>query len=261
MKNFNSLSKVERRAFPGARATYSDPPSIPDSEILWLTSNDSHGNWITGLYAAGDPARNQCLIHFYAGNENLSTMEPFIETCRSRGLSVLIFDYRGYGASDGRPREASFYSDAELIYEWLRDRYPERAVLVSGRALGSAVAVHLAQVRDISGLILFSPFTNMMDLVSDVFPNDEVVIEDAMPFVFDNLEMIRKVKCPLLIVNGEEDSTIPEEMIRALEVAVKSSLMRIDVPGAGHQDLLEHYGEFVWPAVFDFIDACVAGFR
>lgn len=254
MKNFNTLSKVERRAFPGAQSSYSDPLSIPRSETIWLTSKDSHGNWITGLYAAGDDSRNQCLIHFYAGNENLNQMEHFIDTCRLRGLSVLIFDYRGYGASGGRPRETAFYSDAELIYDWLRERYPDAEVLVSGKALGSSVAVHLAQHRDVRGLILFSPFTNMMDLVSDIFPRDEVVIEDAMPFVFDNLETIRKVKCPILMVNGTEDSIIPRQMTQALELAVKSRLTRLDVPGAGHQDLLEESGDIVWRGVFEFID-------
>lgn len=254
MKNFNSLSKVERRAFPGARSTHSDPPVIPNSEAIWLMSNDSHGNWITGIYAAGDPARKQCLIHFYAGNENLHNMDYFIDACRSRGLSILMFDYRGYGASDGRPREAAFYSDAELIYDWLIERYPEYKVLVSGRALGSAVAVYLAQHRDIRGLILFSPFTNMMELMSDIFPRDEVVIEDAMPFAFDNLEMIRKVKCPVLMVNGVEDATIPRGMTRALELAVKSPLTRIEVPGAGHQNLFELGGDSVWQGVFEFVD-------
>lgn len=254
MKNFHNLSKVERRAFPGAQATYSDLPAIARSEIIWLTSNDDRGDWITGLFAAGDPARKQCLIHFYAGNENLGKMGSFIETCRSHGLSVLMFDYRGYGASRGRPREAAFYSDAELIYDWLRERYPDYQAIVSGRALGTAVAVYVAQHRDVQGLILFSPFTNMMEVVSDVFPKDEIVIEEAMPFVFDNLERIRKVKAPILLVTGSEDATVPGHMTRELEAAVKSSLTRLDVPGVGHQDLFERGGDIVWQGAFDFID-------
>lgn len=254
MRNFHSLSKVERRAFAGAQATYSDLPAIPQSEIIWLTSNDDQGDWITGLFAEGDPDRKQCLIHFYAGNENLGKMASFIETCRSRGLSVLMFDYRGYGASRGRPREAAFYSDAKLIYDWLHDRYPDYTAIVSGRALGTAVAIYLAQYRDVRGLILLSPFTNMMEVVSDIFPKDEIVIEEAMPFVFDNLERIRKVKCPILMVTGSEDTIAPPRMIQELEAAIKTSLQRLDVTSAGHQDLLEGSSEVVWQAIFEFID-------
>ncbi|MGA8262172.1 MAG: alpha/beta fold hydrolase [Arenicellales bacterium] len=254
MKNFHSLSKVERRAFPGAQATYSDLPAIPRSEIIWLTSNDDHGDWITGLFAQGDPARKQCLIHFYAGNENLGKMGSFIETCRSHGLSVLMFDYRGYGASRGRPRESAFYSDAKLIYEWLHERYPDYGAIVSGRALGTAVAIYLAQHFDVRGLILLSPFTSMMEVVSDIFPKDEIVIEEAMPFVFDNLDRIRKVRCPILMVTASEDATAPRHMIQELEAAVRTSLTRLDVPSTGHQDLLERGGDIVWEGIFNFID-------
>lgn len=255
MKNFNSLSRVERRAFPGAQATYSDLPIVPQSEMIWLTSNDEQGDWITGLFAAGDPSRRQCVIHFYAGHENLGKLQYFIETCRSHGLSVLIFDYRGYGASRGRPRESAFYSDAELIYDWLRERYPDHEAIISGRALGTAVAVYLAQHREASGLILLSPFTSMMELVSDIFPKDEVVIEEAMPFTFDNLEMIRKVRCPILMVNGTEDTTIPLSMTRSLEAAVRTSFTRLDVPGVGHLDLFDAGSNIAWEGIFDFIDS------
>lgn len=254
MKNFQNLSRVERTAFPGAQVTYSDLPAIPDSEIIWLTANDDHGDWITGLFAAGDPARKQCVIHFYAGNENLARMQGFIETCRMQGLSVLMFDYRGYGASRGRPREAAFYADAELIFDWLRERYPGYGAVISGRALGTGVAVYLAQQREAQGLILLSPFTTMMEVVGDIFPKDEIVIQEAMPFVFDNVERIRKVKCPILIVNGTEDTTTPGRMTHDLSQAIKSPLTRLDVPGAGHQDLFERGGDVVWQGMFDFIN-------
>lgn len=254
MKNFQNLSRVERRAFPGAQVTYSDLPAVPHSELIWLTSRDDKCDWITGMFAAGDPDRKQCLIYFYSGNENVSKLDYFIEACRSRGLSVLIFDYRGYGASSGQPRESAFYSDAELIYDWLRERYPDYGVIVAGRALGTAVAVYLAQHRDAQGLILLSPFTNMMEIVSDVFPKDEIVIEEAMPFVFDNLERIRKVKCPILMINGSEDEIVPRHMAQQLEAAVKSPLTRLDIPGAGHQDLFKHGGEILWQGMFEFID-------
>lgn len=254
MKNFQTLSRVERRAFPGAQVTYTDLPVVPHSELIWLTSRDDHGDWITGMFAEGSPNRKQTLIHFYSGSETLSQLDYFIDTCRSTGLSVLVFDYRGYGASRGRPRETAFYSDSELIYDWLNERHPDHSVIVSGRALGTAVAVYLAQHRDARGLILFSPFTNMMEIVSDIFPKDEIVIEEAMPFVFDNLDRIRKVKCPMLMVNGVDDDVIPRHMAHELEAAVKTSLTRLDVPGAGHQDLFKQGADIVWQGVFEFID-------
>jgi len=255
MRNFHNLSRVERRAFPGAQVTYTDLPVIPDAETIWLTSRDDHGDWISGLFVPGDRSPGQCLLHFYAGNENLAGMQPFIRTCREHGLSVLMFDYRGYGASRGRPREAAFYADAELIFDWLSERHPEQSVIISGRALGTGVAVYLARQRDARGLVLLSPFTSMMDVVGDIFPKDEIVIEEAMPFVFDNLERIRKVTCPVLIVSGTKDTVTPRRMTRDLARAAKSPVTRLDVPGAGHHDLFERRAELVWRAMLKFIDA------
>jgi len=254
MKNFQNLSRVERTAFPGAQVTYTDLPAVPDSEIIWLTSKDDHGDWITGLFAAGDPARKQCVIHFYAGNENLARLQGFIDACRAQGLSVLMFDYRGYGASRGRPRESAFQADAELIFDWLRERYPDYRAIISGRALGTGVAVYLAQQREAQGLILFSPFTNMMEVVGDIFPKDEIVIMEAMPFVFDNVELIRKVTCPILIVNGAQDQVTPRQMSEDLSRAIRTRLTRLEVPGVGHRDLFEHGGETLWRGMFEFID-------
>jgi len=253
MKNFHNLSKVERRAFPGAQMTYSDLPAVPQSETIWLTANDEQGNWITGLYAYGGDDRGPCLIHFYAGHEHLNEMGYFIESCRAFGLSALIFDYRGFGASHGRPREAAFYSDAELIYDWLRERHPGHQIVVSGRALGTAVAIHLARHREADGLVLFSPFTSMMELVGDVFPKDEIVIEEAMPFVFDNLERIRRITCPILMVNGGEDEVVPRSMAHDLEAAVRAPLTRLDVPGARHRELFERGGEMMWRGLIEFL--------
>jgi len=173
---------------------------------------------------------------------------------RDRGYSVLMFDYRGYGASEGRPREAAFYVDAELAYDWLRERYPEKRVVVSGWFVGSAVAIHLAQARPVEAAILYSAPTNMVDVVSHLFVNDEVIIEEAMPFRFDNLERIRKLRCPMLLVHGIDDPLVPHKMSRQLEAAVRSPFSRIDIPHAGHKDLFVKGGDRLWHLIYEFLD-------
>ncbi len=255
MKAFANLSKVEQHAFPGAQFTYPEPPQIRCTDVIWMTARDSDGDWISGLFAPGDPDNDVCVIHFYGNNETLRGSEYVIDALRSRGVSVLMFDYRGFGASGGKPRESSFYSDAELAYEWLRERYPKLRSVVSGWAVGSAVATYLAQKKqDICGLILYSAPTSMVEVVRHVFPPDQIIIEEAMPFQFDTLERIRKVQCPILLVHGKNDTVVPHGMSTQLEAAVKSSLSRYDVPGAGHRDLFTKGGERLWDRVIEFID-------
>lgn len=255
MKNFSTLSRIEQHAFPGARVNYREPPQIPQSDVIWMTAKDNDGDWINGIFAPGDPGNDTCVIHFYGNDENLRLAQYMIDKLRSHGTSVLIFDYRGYGASRGRPREAAFYSDAELIFDWLREAHPELKVVVSGWAIGSAVATYLAQHREVQGLMLFSPPTNMVECVSHIIPKDHIFIEEAMPFQFDTQERIRKVKCPILMVHGKGDRQVPFKMSEQLEVAIRSSLTRLDLPTAGHHDLFAVGGTKLWDKVYAFLDS------
>ena len=255
MKNFSSLSRIEQHAFPGARFNYREPPQMPESDIVWMTAKDNEGDWIAGIFAPGNLNNNNCVIHFYGNNENLRLSEYIINNLRAHGLSVLMFDYRGYGASRGRPKESAFYSDAELIYDWLKETHPSLRVIASGWSVGSAVAMHLAQHRDVKGLMLFSPPTDMVEIVSHVIPKDQIFMEEAMPFQFDSLERIRKITCPILMVHGERDPIVPFEMSQQLERAVRSRLVRLDLPTAGHHDLFVKGGKVLWNKVFEFIES------
>ena len=232
-----------------------EPPQVNDSDVVWMTANDHEGDWISGLFAYGDPSNNVCVLHFYGNHENLRSSEYVIDRLRSQGFAVLMFDYRGYGASRGRPREAAFYADAELAYDWLKERHPQMRVVSSGWSVGSAVATYLAQAREIDGLMLFSPPTNMMDVVSHVFPKDQIIIEEGMPFRFDTLERVRKIKVPVLLVHGRKDTVVPYHMSKQLEAAIHSPLTRLDIATAGHEDLFKKGGDRLWETIYDFLQS------
>lgn len=93
----------------------------------------------------------------------------------------------------------------------------------------------------------------MVDVVSHVIPKDQVFIEEAMPFKFDNLERIRKVSAPILLVHGKLDSVVPYAMGQQLERAVRSQLTRIDLSSAGHRDIFVKGGKELWTQVHEFL--------
>ena len=255
MKNFSTLSRIEQHAFPGARSNYREPPQISQTDVVWMTARDNDGDWIAGIFAPGDPGNDTCVIHFYGNDENLRQSQYMIDNLRSHGVPVLIFDYRGYGASRGRPKEAAFYSDAELIYDWLREAHPELKVIASGWAIGSAVAAYLAQHREVLGLMMFSPPTNMVECVSHIIPKDQIFIEEAMPFQFDTQERIRKIECPILMVHGKRDRVVPIKMSEQLSRAIRGTLTRLELDDAGHHDLFAKGGKELWDKVYAFIDS------
>ncbi|MDH3279643.1 MAG: alpha/beta hydrolase [Gammaproteobacteria bacterium] len=252
MKDFSSLSKVEQQAFPGAQNSYDEPPPMTRSDVIWMTAKDSDGDWVAGIFTPGDASNDLAVIHFYGNNETLKASEYVFQQLRGRGFPVLMFDYRGYGASRGRPKESAFYSDAELIYDWLSEAHPELRIAVSGWAIGSAVAIYLAQARRVEGLLLFSPPTNMIDVVKHVFPPDQVIIEEAMPFHFDTLDTLPNVRCPIFICHGKNDPVIPYSMSEELERLAKAPVTRY-VLDAGHNDLFIIGGDRLWNSVAEFL--------
>ncbi len=252
MKDYLSLSRIEQQTFPGAKISYSEPPMLVNSDSLWMTSTD--GTWLAGTFAPGSDSNDLCIIHFYSSGETLKTAELTINSFRDLGASVLCFDYRGFGASGGRPDETGFYSDALFAYDWLAENHPKLRPIVSGRSLGAAVATFLAKERNVDGLLLFSPMTNVVDIIKYIFPPDEIVIEDALPFRFDTMSLIEDISCPVFLAHGRSDSVAPYAMSRIIELSIKTEVTRHDILGAGHNDLIAVGGDELWECIDRFLD-------
>jgi hypothetical protein len=253
MKNFSRLSAVEKQVFPGAQVSYPSPPVIEPADEVWLTTRDDQGDWISGLYARSATTSPLCVLHFYGRDETLKDCEYVFTGLRALGPAVLMFDYRGYGASRGRPREESFYRDAEMAFDWLRDQHPRLRIVVSGRFFGTAVATHLAQQHPVAGVMLFSPPTSVLEIVRGFFPADDIFIEEALPFRFDNLARVSRIAAPTLLVHGARDALVPTRMVRRLEALVRAPLTRYEVADADHDDLFEKGGAALWRQIGEFL--------
>jgi len=177
-------------------------------------------------------------FHGNAGNtsdrlENLRLLHDEL------GVNVFIFDYRGYGRSEGSPSEHGTYRDAEAALAYLLSRSdvePERIVYF-GRSLGSAVAVELATRETPRGLILEAPFTSVRAMGKAVFPF--LPISLLVGNQFDSLGRISRVRAPLLILHGDRDEVVPFQQGEALYRAANEPKTFLRIPGAGHNDLVD----------------------
>ncbi|RME90423.1 MAG: alpha/beta hydrolase, partial [Verrucomicrobia bacterium] len=126
------------------------------------------------------------------------------DTLLELGLGVLLFDYRGYGASEGRPSEDGLAIDAETAWQWLIDRgvAPTR-ILAMGVSLGGGVAVELATRRPLGGLILVSTFTSIPDVAADIHP--WLPGKRLVRTRFDNRAKLPRLELPLLILHSRQD--------------------------------------------------------
>jgi len=211
------------------------PPGLV-FEDAWFQSGD--GTRLHGWFLEHpDPIGTVLFCHGNAGNLawRAETMRVLREVSR---VNVLIFDYRGYGRSDGAPNEQGLYADARAARRWLADRVgiaPDEVVLM-GRSIGGAVAVELAAADGAGGLVLESTFTSLPDVGAGFYPF--LPVRWLMKNRFDSVAKIRNYHGPLLQTHGEADTLVPVTLGRQLFAAATNAAPKqfVTYPGLNHND-------------------------
>jgi fermentation-respiration switch protein FrsA (DUF1100 family) len=211
--------------------------ALPGAEDVTFQTEDGLrlGAWF--LPAAG--AESSATMLVFNGNAgDRSFRAPLAAALSQAGLSVLLFDYRGYGRNPGTPSEAGLLMDGRAARAYLAGRSdvdPNR-LMYFGESLGAAVAVALAAEQPPAALILRSPFTSLADMGRVHYPFLPVVgvlLRDR----FDSIERIRRVRCPVLVIAGERDQVVPQADSRRLYEAASGPKQFELIPGADHNDL------------------------
>ncbi len=223
-------------------------------EEVWLRSADG-----TGLHGWFLPAvQPRAVLLFLHGNAgNISHRLESLALFHRLGLSVLIFDYRGYGRSGGRVSEQGLHLDAEAAWNHLvRERNLEPGeILIFGRSLGASLAASLAAGRRPLGLVLESAFTSVPEIAHDLYPLFPVRL--LARFRFDTRAALREVRAPVLILHSREDEIIPFSHGRALYEAAPQPKFFFEMRG-GHNDGFLASGDGYLEAWAGFIDWCLA---
>ena len=202
-------------------------------EDVWFTSSDSVrlNGW---LIPASSPNRLLLFCHGNAGN--ISHRLDNVRLLYSMGISVFIFDYRGYGLSQGSISEKGFYLDSEAAYEVAREWAEKHGakLVIFGRSLGGIAATHLGATKRCDGLILESTFTNMGAMASAHFPLP--FAETLLKHRLNAAGQIVQVRVPILFFHGDRDKVVPIKLGRKLFEAAPNPKEFVVIPGAGHND-------------------------
>ncbi len=228
---------LERRfVYYPSREVVGDPSVIGLAyQDVFLTTTD--GIRLHGWYVPHAEADTTLLI-FHGNAGNIGHRLAWIEMLHRLRVGVWIFDYRGYGKSEGKPFEKGVYRDAEAAYQWWH-RGPgasgQKIVLV-GESLGGAVAVHLASKAAVDGLVLQSTFTSARDMAKTIFFLG--LLQPLVGVHFDSAAIIGSIRCPKLIIHGDRDEIVPYWMGRKLFDLASEPKQFYEVAGAGHNDLI-----------------------
>ncbi|MDZ4820250.1 MAG: alpha/beta hydrolase [Planctomycetota bacterium] len=234
--NLNPFASLERSLiFAPSPETAGDwTPTDFTFEDARFTSAD--GTKLHGWYVPHPQPKAVVLFsHGNAGNVALwaTVLKNLNERC---GVSVLGYDYRGYGRSKGTPSEAGILADARAARAWLAKRsgVNEQQIVQMGRSLGGAVAVDLASTDGARGLIVESSFTSLPDVASGMAP--WLPVRTVMQTKMNSLAKIKNYHGPLLQSHGSGDRLIPYEQGKKLFEAANQPKQFVEIPGRDHND-------------------------
>jgi fermentation-respiration switch protein FrsA (DUF1100 family) len=200
---------------------------------------------------AGGSRRVVLVCHGNAGNVS-HRLDRALLMQRHLQADVLLFDYRGYGLSDGSPDEAGTYADARAAYGWLRERgHPAERIVIFGESLGSAVALELALGAEARALVLESPFTSVPDVARAHY-----WFLPVWPLVrtrYENLRKVTRLRLPLLVLHGDQDEIVPFAQGRRVFDAAPEPKRFHAIRGARHNDTYLVGGEAYWQAFASFL--------
>jgi fermentation-respiration switch protein FrsA (DUF1100 family) len=233
---WNQGNMIHLPDIPGRRLDTTPQQRGLDYETVALTTKD--GISLNGWFVPVKQPRATVL--FFHGNAgNISHRLETLELLHELGLAVFIFDYRGYGMSEGKPTEEGLYRDAEAAWEYLTVSrgIPAHEILLFGRSLGGAIAAYLANRHVAMGLVLESTFTSIPELAAQHYP--WLPVRDMVRYRYDTGSRLPQVEMPVLIIHSPDDEIIPFTHSQALYDLARGPKCFVELKGSHNTGNLE----------------------
>jgi uncharacterized protein len=222
---------------------------LPGARDVTLTTGD--GLELGAWYLPGPDADAPAVLVANGNGGHRGMRAPLARALGAEGLTVLLFDYRGYGGNPGSPSEAGLALDVRAAWEFLlREAHvPPERLLYFGESLGAAVVTELATQHPPAGLVLRSPFVDLASVGAVHYPFLPVraLLRDRYPVA----EQLAGIRVPTTVVYGSDDSIVPPGQSRAVADAAAQLHRLVEVPGADHNDPALLDGDAVVSAVVE----------
>lgn len=200
---------------------------------------------------AADPIATVLYAHGNAGN--ISHRLDTLAGLNRLGLDVFIFDYRGYGRSEGSPDEQGTYRDVRAAWDYLTDirAVPANSIILFGRSLGGAIAAWLSSQVEHGALIVDSGFSSLPDVAADHYP--WIPVRHLARSRYDTLSYVRETRSPVLIAHSRGDEIVPFTHGERIYEAAAQPKTFIELSG-GHNTAFSGRGPAYIKGLQAFID-------
>ena len=194
------------------------------------------GGKVNGIYFKVPNPRG--VVFYLKGNSrSIKGWGKFAKDFVSNGYDFFMMDYRGFGKSKGKRNQATLFNDAQHVYEWLKEQYPEEKIVVFGRSLGSGIAAKVASWNKPKKLILDSPYFSFYHNIKRFLffiPLKTLLRYDIRTDLY-----LEKTDCPIYIIHGTKDRLFPVKQSEQLKAVFPEKIKLYKIEGGHHNDLPE----------------------
>ena len=219
-------------------------------EDIYLKTED--GLKINAWFIPHETAK-YTLLFFHGNAGNIGYRLDKILLLHNLGLNIFIIDYRGYGLSQGRPSEKGLYLDAKAAYGYLvetRRILPEQ-IMLYGESLGTAVAIDLAALAPVEGLILEGAFSTGKDMARVVYP---FIPTFFVSNIFDCVSKMKRVTAASLFLHSRDDEAAPLKLAEKLFRAAHPPKFFVLLAGSHNSAFLDAKEEYL-SGIRSFLDS------
>lgn len=230
------------------RIIFQPPPSSYTAELEGFEMIRTDNTGPIAIIHLKAPPGAPTLLYSHGNAEDIGQNMDIFKEWHDRGFGVIAYDYPGYGLSPGTSTEETTEQAIKSVWDHaLASGIPPTSIVIVGRSIGSGPSIWLTSSVKPAGLILISPlksaFTTAIPLPFAIFPGDR----------FPNLNRIKTIETPLLVIHGENDRVIPISHGRALhENSPATRKSFIGIPNAGHNDLFDVATEEIFETTTTF---------
>ncbi|XP_057502633.1 uncharacterized protein LOC130786334 [Actinidia eriantha] len=216
------------------------PIGVDDSSLDVLLVETKRGNKIVAFYLR-NPSARLTVLYSHGNAADLGQLyDLFVQLKANLRVNLIGYDYSGYGASTGKPSETNTYADIEAVYEFLETEYgvSQEDLILYGQSVGSGPTLHLAaKLPRLRGVVLHSAILSGLRVACHVKFS-------CCCDIYKNVNKIRKVKCPVLVIHGTEDDVVNWLHGNGLWKMAKDPYEPLWIKGGGHCNL-ELYPDYI----------------
>jgi hypothetical protein len=220
--------------FPGAHLPSYRLNSPREPGRLELPAGDGavlHGMWFAGARQDAD------LLIGFGGNAQDAEVLGQDLARDFPDLNVVVFHYRGYGPSTGKPSEAALLADAVTIYDAMVAQFRPQRVYAIGISLGSAVAAYLSKERALAGVLLITPFDSVEAIAKESY--FWVPVGLLLQHRFASADFMTGNPTPAAVIAAAADRVVKPHRTEALVARLENLVFQATLQGAGHETLYQ----------------------